>query len=337
MKRYWMLLAAVAWVVLGSAAHAETTVTIVDSTERAVELTLPVERVVTAYAMATFYLYALGAGDLLVGAWYIGVPTLGAAPEVLHRLEPDLAAKHFGGQPNLEEVVARSPDWILVDASRHAQFADLAEEVGLAVTRLAVETPDAVVDVVHRLAPALGADAESRADDLGETYRVALDAARRATEGVEEPPRVLFLGSTPQLVASGEMYQTHLIAAAGGRSVAADLVGYWAEVSVEQIYAWDPQVVILPSYAAFAPEDLLTDPEWAPISAVRESRVYRMERLFAPWDTPVPDSFLGILWLAECLHPGRVPIDLRDEVRRFYAAYYDYEVSESELDRLCGL
>ncbi|UCF10675.1 MAG: ABC transporter substrate-binding protein [Candidatus Bipolaricaulota bacterium] len=311
-------------------------VTVVDTTGQSVTLELPVERIVTAYAMATYYAYALGAGDHLLRAWYIGVRTLDAAPEALRRLDPELGTKHAAGAPNLEEIAALAPDWILVDAVRHAAFAELAEEIGLRVTRLAVESPDALVDALRLVAPPLGEEAERRAESLAAEYLTAVAAVRAAIEEEDDLPRVLFLGSSPQLVATGEMYQTHLIDAAGGRAVARALSGYWAEVSLEQIYAWDPEVIILPSYASFSAEDLLQDPEWAALSAVRERRVHRMERLFAPWDTPVPDSFLGILWLAERLHPGRVPIDLRDEVLRFYAAHYAYHVTEAELDRLCA-
>ena len=123
---------------------------------------------------------------------------------------------------------------------------------------------------------------------------------------------------------------------AGGVSVSAGLRGYWAETSLEQILVWDPEVVVIPSYSAVEPASLLESPDWATVAAVRSRRVYKMERLFGPWDTPVPDSVLGILWLAARLHPDGVSVDLATEARRFYEEVYGYSLSAEEEARLAA-
>jgi len=314
------------------------TMVVVDPSGHEAVLQVPVERIVTPYAMATYYLYVLGAGERLVMSWYIGVRTLADAPEALWQLEPALGEKQAGGEPNIEELIGAAPDWLIVDALRHAAIADLAEELGVPVTRLAVETPEALLDVLHLLAPPLGEEAVRRAAALGDWQEGILASLRGGADEVDAAavPRVLFVGTDPLLVATEAMYQTRMIEAAGGTSVTAQLEGYWARIGLEELYRWDPEVIIIPSYSPVSVTDLLEDPDWQAVSAVKNGRVHRMERLFAPWDTPVPDSLLGVLWLAQRLQPGRIDTHLRDEVVRFYLEFYGYRVEPEELDRLCG-
>jgi len=56
--------------------------------------------------------------------------------------------------------------------------------------------------------------------------------------------------------------------------------------------------------------------------------------VIAPMDTPVPESLLGVAWMASLFYPDRVRLDLRTEIDRFYAVYYGYELTEAELDHL---
>jgi iron complex transport system substrate-binding protein len=82
------------------------------------------------------------------------------------------------------------------------------------------------------------------------------------------------------------------------------------------------------------PADLAANPDWQTVRAVRENRIYRMPRVFGPMDTPVPESLLGVLWLANALHPGEVFLDIAGEMNAFYTTYYDYSLTESELASL---
>jgi iron complex transport system substrate-binding protein len=132
------------------------------------------------------------------------------------------------------------------------------------------------------------------------------------------------------------MYQTHMIEAAGAVSVSDGLRGYWNEVNLEQVLLWNPDVIIIPPYGPVQPDHMLGNPDWASIRAVRDGRVHRMPRVIAPMDTPLPESLLGVVWMAGLFYPDRVRLDLRTEIERFYAFYYGYELTEAELDHLTG-
>jgi iron complex transport system substrate-binding protein len=132
------------------------------------------------------------------------------------------------------------------------------------------------------------------------------------------------------------MYQTAMIEAAGGESVSVDLVGYWNDVNLEQIAAWNPDVIVIPPYGGATVEAITDSPEWQILDAVQAGRVYQIPKLVAPWDTPAPDSVLGIIWLAETLYPEEVQLSCAAETETFYNTFYGYDISAEEIADLCG-
>ena len=322
---------AVSW-----ACFAEDAIEIVDQTGSAVRIPQPIERVVSVYGAGTFYVYTLGAADRLIMAWYIGVKGIANATEAMFRLEPRLEEILSFGDPNVEEMVARDAQLILVDGSRHGAFADQVSELGVPVIRYLVETPEALKAAVLLTGQALGPEALEQANLLLDDYDRLLATVTSNLESLapEERIRVLFLGTERLQVASGDMYQTYLIEAAGGISVTQELAGYWNEVNLEQVLLWNPDVVLIPPYGPVQPADVLEDPDWAAIRAVRNGRVHRMPRVIAPMDAPVPESLLGVAWMASLFYPDRIRLDLKTEVKHFYTFYYGYDLTEAELEHM---
>lgn len=319
---------------LAAAACASDAVTIVDSAGRAVVVPQPVERIASAYGIGTYYVYALGAGNRLVAAWYVGVKSLGQAPASLRAMEPRLDELFSVGDPNVEELAARGVDLVLADAAKHEAFAAQMQGIGVPTLLLAPETTQGVVDTTLALGAALGEEAAGRAAQFVSDFWRVFAASEAATRDVPsgERPRVLFVGSSSLQVASGAMYQTQLIEAAGGVSVSEDLVGGWNTVNLEQILVWNPDVVIIPPYGNVTVADLMTSADWQSVRAVQTRRVVRMPRVFAPMDTPLPESLLGVMWLSSVLYPERETFDVRAEAAAFYGTYYGYALSQAEAD-----
>ena len=292
----------------------------------------PVERIVSVYGMGTYYLYALGAQDRLVGGGYVGVKSIAQASDALLRLEPRFSELFFFGDPNVEEILLRAPDLILADGARHAALSQQMGDLGVATIQYLVESSDEMRDALHLTARALGPAAQARAEAFdGDLSRVFTTIeADLADLPADDRVRVLFLGTSMELVASGDMYQTELIERAGGRSVSGELLGYWNEVNLEQILVWNPDVIIIPPYGPLQPDDLLGNPDWAAIGAVQTERVFRMPRLIAPMDTPVPESLVGVVWLARQLYPDRISLRLEDEAVRFYETFYALQLTDDE-------
>ena len=308
-------------------------VTVVDQTGRTVTISGSVEQIASIYGLGTYFLYALGVQDRLVAGGYVGVKSVAQASEAMLRFEPRLEELLVFGDPNAEELIARGAQLLLVDGSRHAGFAEQMTDLGIPVLQYLVETGDSMKEALRLTGRALGADATARAEAFIADHERVLEtvAADLANLQDEDRVRVLFVGTSPLRVASGEMYQTELIDAAGGVSVSAGLLGYWNDVNLEQVLLWNPDVILIPPYGPVQPEDLLESPDWQAIRAVRDGRVYRMPRLIAPMDTPVPESILGVVWMAGVLYPDLVSLDLAEEASLFYATYYDFALTEDDL------
>lgn len=313
-------------------------VSVVDTTGRTVVIPQPVDRIVSCYGISTYYLYALGAGDRVVEGWYVQIRGLSQAPAALRRMEPNLADKLSFGTPSLEEIVSRHPDLVLTNPEKDGDLAARLTDLGIPALEYTAETPQALKRAMLLTGEALGPQAAERAEAFASYEDQVLSDVQTAVAGIPDAQRVrvYFCGSSPLRVASGDMYQSRMIAAAGGISVSAGLKGYWNDVNLEQALVWNPDVIVITAYGGLSVNDILDNPDWQTIPAVRAGRVYKMPSLAAAWDTPVPDSVLGILWLAQTLYPNEVRVDLAAQVRRFYETFYGYSVSGAEVARLLG-
>jgi len=334
MTKLWIALPFVLLCAFAGLAQSETTV--LDQSGQSVAISLPVETIVSVHGIGTYYVYALGAGNRLTIAYYVGLKAVSKASAAMLRWEPRLPEILSFGDPNIEELVASGAQLVLADGSQHEAVAEQLRELGIPVVLYHAETPDELKEAVTLTASFLGPDAETKADAFIADYDRMVDAVSDdlASLRPDDRARVLFIGTSSTRVISNEMYQTDLIEAAGGSSVSSELFGSWNEVNLEQILLWDPEIIVIAPYGPIQPADILENPDWQSLDAVQSGRVYRMPRLIAPIDTPVPESLLGIAWMAKVFYPELVTLDLAQEVVCFYADYYQFTLTDEELAQM---
>jgi iron complex transport system substrate-binding protein len=117
---------------------------------------------------------------------------------------------------------------------------------------------------------------------------------------------------------------------AGGENVAKEIDGQWINVTMEQIMAWNPEVIVMSNFSKFKPEDILNNTiegqDWSNIYAVKNNRVLKAPMGIYRWDAPCAESPLMIKWLAKELQPVTFEdIDLENEIKMFYAEFLNYE------------
>ena len=313
-------------------------VEVVDQAGVTVTVPQPVRRIISAYSMATYYAYTLGAGDQLAAATYLGMGG-SARQDIMRRVDPDFdrvftaISDMSQDSLNLEEAAALQPDLILTSA--RTTWLETAGELGLPIIRFEGESPERLQAAMELLGAVLGPNAAYRAAQFNAYYDHVLEQVLSQTEAIADPARVYFSGTDPLRTASGEMYQASMIEAAGGELVSADLPGYWNDVNLEQVLTWEPEVIFVVTYGGASVEAITESEEWAVVEAVQAGRVYQLPHFISPWDTPVPDSILGIIWMAQTLYPDQVTLDCASQVRGFYARFYDYRMSEEEAQSLC--
>jgi iron complex transport system substrate-binding protein len=314
-------------------------VDVVDQGGVTVSVPQPVRRIVSAYGVATYYVYTTGGGPRLVAAGYVGLGGP-AAQDAMRRVDPNFDAVFAAvstlnqNEINIEEMAALQPDLVL--ASARTQWLDTVGELGIPILRFEGETPERLKDAMTLLGAVLGPDAAYRARMFNTYYDQTLESILAQTGLIADPARVYFSGTEPLRVASGDMYQTAMIEAAGAVSVSKELTGFWNDVNLEQVVLWNPDVIFVPTYGGATVEAITDSAEWAILDAVQAGRVYQLPRFISPWDTPVPDSILGITWMAETLYPDQVNLDCPVMARYFYRTFYDYSMTAEEAQDVCG-
>lgn len=316
-------------------------ITITDQAGNTVEIAQPVQKVISAYGPATAMVYGVGGGDSLVAAAFIGAKdSAGAASmeAIDPRFQELVGDSNFSQSDfNVEEAANLDPD--LVIASARTEWLDSATELGIPYVLYDAETPERLSEAILMTGQLFGPHATAQAQAWVEYYDWLTTQILAQTDTIadEDRPTVLFTGTDPLRVASGDMYQTSLIEIAGGISASAELTGYWNDVNLEQVAAWDPDIIIVPPYGGATVEAITENPDWQILTAVQEGRVYQMPKLVIPWDTPSPDSVLGIIWMAQTLFPELETPNCAEQANFFYNTFYNYAITTEEIDSICAV
>jgi iron complex transport system substrate-binding protein len=226
-----------------------------------------------------------------------------------------------------------------VIAGARSPWADSVTELGIPIFLMEAETPEQLKEAVQLIGQMFGPHAAAQSQAWVAYYDWVVENILAETQQIptEERVRVLFTGTDPLRIASGDMYQTDVIESAGGISVSTELSGYWNDVNMEQVAIWDPDLIIVPPYGGASVAAITDSSEWQILTAVQEGQVFRMPKLVVPWDTPAPDSVLGIIWMAERLNPDLIAFSCAEESEFFYNTFYNYAISGDEIAAICAI
>jgi iron complex transport system substrate-binding protein len=333
-----LLVAAAGLVLAATTAAVAQPVSIQDQRGTTVRLAAPPQRVVAIPIPSASMVIAVdGATTRLAGMH----PSARAAvqeailgrifPEAL-RIRSDMVGNDF--MPNVEQLLTVNPDLVIQWGDRGPGIVQPMEAVGLPVVGLRYGTEEDARAWLRIMGTLFGQ--EERAKALI-AWREATEAAITAAVSPvpeERRPRVLYalrwLGQ--RQIAGPGTYNDHVIRLTGGRNAATGIANF-AQANVEQIVAWDPDVILLNSFeAALSPDDLYRDPLMAGVKAVRERRVYKMPMGGYRWDPPNQESPLAWEWLATLLHPDRIEGDLRARMRDAYRTLYRHDLTDADID-----
>lgn len=300
--------------------------TLVDMAGREVTLEAAPQRLVSTYYITSSLLIALGLQDKMVG-----IETKPERRAIYGLSAPQLLELPMVGtakELDIEGCAAVEPDLVVLPL-RLKDAAATLEELGIPVLLVNPESRELLQEAILLVAAATQTD--DRAQQLLDFIYEKTDGLAAALSGAQ--PRTVYLASNSNLLATAgaAMYQSDMIRLAGGANVAEEITdSYWAEISYEQLLAWDPEFIILASDASYTVEDVLADPNLADCAAVVSGNVYQLPNKAEPWDSPVPGSFLGSLWLSTLLHPDLCSADdCMNTVNDYYETFYGFRYSEN--------
>ncbi len=312
--------------------------TVTDGAGRAVEIPAKVTRVFPAGPPAAIQLYTL-APDLLLG-W----PRANRGPE-LEFLLPDVGRRPEvgrltgrGNTANLEAVLSLKPDLILDSGSVTETYVSLADRVQ-GQTGIPYALLNGRFDHIPQSYRTLGRlvgrerEGEALAAYAEDTMKVVTGRTLKVSEA--KRPRVYYARGPRGLETGlGGSINVETIEFVGARNVAGERRGGLANVSIEQVLVWDPEVIVTIDQD-FA-RDVRNDPRWASVAAVKAGRVHLSPKLPFGWVDfpPSVNRLIGLWWLGKVLYPELFPEDLRQRTRDFYARFYHVTPTDEQIERV---
>ena len=222
-------------------------------------------RIISLAPNVTEIIYALGAGDQLVGKTdYCNYP------------EEALAVTSIGTlwEPNLEAILALNADLAIASSIVDPSFIENLKKAGVEAYQFyEEENLEGTFELIMSVAKAIGREDKGR--ELTESLRKRIDTVREKTSTIPEDKRkstvyIISYGDWGDYAATGETYLNDVIEAAGGINAAKDGVSW--SISKELLLAKDPDVVLLGAYAYTDPDYVKTFITLDPYSQLTASK-----------------------------------------------------------------
>ncbi|UXN05671.1 ABC transporter substrate-binding protein [Bartonella sp. HY761] len=312
-----------------------------DQLNRSVTVPDKVERVVVLQHQTLDILVELDADKKIVGVldrWPKLIPGLDTYAPELDKLPKvgDLTSV------NIEEVVGLNPDVVFVTNYAPQAMIDQITKVGIPVVAISLSKGEGIE--APKLNPTFADDDAAYSEGLREGIKLIgaiVDRDKQADEliqyafdkrkivedrvaNIADKDRVRLYMANPDLHTYGSgKYTGVIMKRSGGTNVAEGIKGA-AQVSIEQVVLWDPQVIFVQDRYASVADDIRNNPQWKEISAVKNNKIYITPEYVKPWGYPLPEALaLGELWMAKKLYPEKfADIDINEVVQEYYQKFY---------------
>lgn len=255
-----------------------TKIEIKDALDRPIVLARPAQRIVSLVPSITETLFALGAGEKLVGVTeYCTHPPEGVAVK-----------EKVGGvkNPDLEKIARLRPD--LVIANREENHKKHVMRLMAMETQVFVTYPKTVEQGIQMIGDiARVTDTEEKAREIigpiEETYRETLKiGSRRGRRAVFCP-----IWKGPYMSINGDTYINDILWSSGGENIFRNKAERYPRVSMDEVVEALPQVILLPDEPyRFTGDDLPDFMAHEQIPAVRERRTHLIDGKMIAWYGP---------------------------------------------------
>lgn len=309
------------------------------------QVTIPdrVDRVVVLQHQTLNLLVQLDATNTMVGILGNWKQQLG---DGYQRLVPQLATIPALGDlthVDVEKLVALHPQVVFVTNYAPKEMIDQIQNLGIAVIAISLRSGDEKQQ--GELNPQLQNEDQAYNQGLKDGIRLigevvnhqpqaetlikaTFDERQQTADRLKDIPaerRIRAYMANPDLTTYGSGKYTGLMMAhAGALNVAAATVKGFKQVSMEQIIAWNPQVIFVQDRYPKVIDEINQQPAWQAVDAVKNHRVYLMPEYAKAWGYPMPEALaLGELWMAKKLYPEKFSdIDMQKRADSWYQRFY---------------
>ncbi len=323
------------------------TITVVDHMDNTVEVPAEINRIVVCdiYPLPSVLAVFFDSAEKIVG---MAEPSMTAAQNsLLSELYPEIlnAETGFidGTNVNIEELLKLEPDVVFYGAGS-AQLGQQLLDAGIPALAIspgkwgydAIETLNNWILLLSQLFP------ENDRTQLVSDYSEEIyNRVQERVSGLsdEERERIFFLFqyNDTTITTSGQKFFGQWWAdAIGAVNVGEEMeTDNSTAVNMEQIYAWNPQRILITNFNAAQPEDLYENTigsyDWSEIDAVKNQKVNKMPLGMYRSYTCGVDTPVTLLWLAQTVYPELFSdIDIIEETKNYYKNVFGVDLTDEQ-------
>ncbi|MFC9542707.1 ABC transporter substrate-binding protein [Lysinibacillus sp. NPDC056959] len=270
-----------------------------------------------------------------------------AKNSILAKISPDVlkAETSFiqNGEVNVEELMKINPQ-LYVEIATDENSINKITEAGIPVVAVkaidaAAAEPLATFNSWLTLTSQITGTTD-RADrflDEGKKVQSELNAKLKDVATKDKPrAMILHMHNDKSITVGGRnFFGNQWLNATGAIDVAENDVEGRKEVNMEQIYAWNPDIIYITNFTETQPEDLLENKvdgqDWSQVKAVQEGKVYKIPLGIYRWFPPSGDAPLMLKWMAQKNHSTLFNYKIEDEIKAYYKDFYEFDVSDKEV------
>ena len=209
---------------------------------------------------------------------------------------------------------------------------DLIETNYLKEFHETVQLPDAYGGIIDRLAQKTGCI--KTGELLKNTLNEKLNFIRSRTRDVQRP-RVYYAMGYPLFALNAERFETNLVAAAGGTCLNKHLTRKGkpgVTITREELMALNPDIIFISGFLSCPVSDFYDYciKHDLKVNAVKNNRIYDH---FPLWDFGSPRWVLGLMHIANILHPEIFNFNMEKEANTFYTTFFKQSFDAKKANR----
>lgn len=325
-------------------------VSIVDDNGDSTTVKMNPQRVVITdiYPLASVLTVFLDSADTLVGIHPVSMSA--AKNGLLGELYPNIlnADTSFmsGSDLNIEELMLLKPDVVLYNASKKAQ-GEMIRNAGLKAIGISAVKWDYDVlktyrqwtDILSQLYPSHKSVSEKVDEYSIKTKNLIEERVSSIPDSDKKSVLFLFNYDDKKIITSGKHFFGQWWAnAVGAKNIAEEiqLDNSNALINMEQVYAWNPDLIFITNFTPAMPEDLynnsISNDDWSNVKAVKNHEVYKLPLGSYRSYTPGVDTPITLLWMAKLVYPKLFEdINITQDTRDYYKVLYNIVLSDDQI------
>lgn len=303
---------------------------ITDMAGREVSVPKSIDTIVTigSVPVQNSFMFAMGQGGKIAN----GLPDKfiqNGKHKYQYVIEPDIKTnptiQTTTGDFNIEELMNLNPD---VTFTMTMPFVETLEKNDIPVVYLSWTDAEGVKDLMLLLGEVF--DEQDRAERYVSYFDEATARPGRVISSVPDDQRPKVLYCSYKSMSVGHKIGEWWIEKAGGIAVSDnDRLEESMKFDMEQLLAWDPDVIILNGHDEI---DLVyNDTRLSGVSAVKNGNVYATPMGAHYWCHRTSETPLMVLWTAKTIYPEQFKdLDMEAETMAFYKEFYGCDITRDQ-------